>query len=84
MAGTKRKRVKFHNISLYFGIDVRQTGENGYGKGQEAGVKGTGSGSKRYLRWVFRAPCLPPHNSSILILVLHVRSYYYFLIRYFN
>ena len=53
VVGTGRKRVKFRNISLYFGIDIRQTGENGYGKGREAGVKGTGGGR-------FRPPCLPP------------------------
>ena len=37
VAGTGRKRVKLRNISLYFGIDIRQTGENGYGKAWEAG-----------------------------------------------
>ena len=47
VAGPWRKRVKFCNI-LYFRIDIRQTGENGYRKGWEAGVKGTGSRSKRY------------------------------------
>ena len=47
LAWTGRKRVKFCNISLYFGIDMRQRGENGYGKGWEAGVKGTESGRFR-------------------------------------
>ena len=42
---TGRKRVNFRNISLYFGIDQRQRGGNGYGKGRDAGVKGTGSRS---------------------------------------
>ena len=50
VAGTGRKRVKFCNISIYFGIDIRQRGGNGNGDGREAGVKGTGSGSTRYVR----------------------------------
>ena len=37
VAGTGRKRVKFCNISLCFRIDIRQTGENSYGKAWEAG-----------------------------------------------
>ncbi len=40
--------MKFRNISLYFAKDMEQTGEKSYGKEREAGVKGTGSGSKRY------------------------------------
>ena len=60
VAGTGRKRVKFHNISLYFGIDMRQRGEKGYGKGREAGVNGTGGG------W-FRPPC-PPLIKFIIIM----------------
>ena len=45
LVGPGKKRVKFLNISLHFGIDMRQIGENSYGKGQEAGEKGTGSRS---------------------------------------
>ncbi len=33
VARTGRKRVKFRNISLYFAMDMEQTGENSYGKG---------------------------------------------------
>ena len=38
---------------------MRQRGENGYGKGREAGEKGTGSGSKRSGGGRFRPPCPP-------------------------
>ena len=54
MAGTGRKRVKFRNVSLYFGIDIRQeertSTESGGGrekKVREAGVRGTGGGRFR-------------------------------------
>ncbi len=53
VAGTGRKRVKFHNISLYFAIDIGQREENHYGKWREAGVKGTVGGR-------FRPPAPPP------------------------
>ena len=60
MAGTGRKRVKFRNVSLYFGIDIRQeertSTERDGGrekKVREAGVQGTGGGR-------FRPPCPPP------------------------
>ena len=39
---------------------MRQRGENGYGKGREAGEKGTGSGSKRNRRREFQTPLFPP------------------------
>ena len=58
--GTGRKRVKFRKISLYFGIDMRQRGGNHYGKGREAGIKGMGSGRKRYGRRAVQTPCPPP------------------------
>ncbi len=60
VTGTRRKREKFHNISLYFPMVMEQTGENSYGKGRETGVKGTGSGSKRYGRKEFQTPLSPP------------------------
>ncbi len=60
VAGTERKQVKFRNISLYFAIDMEQTGEKSYGKGREAGVKGTGGGSKRYGRREVQTPLSPP------------------------
>ncbi len=52
--------MKFRNISLYFAIDMEQTGDKSYGKGREAGVKGTGSGSKRYGGREVQTP-LSPH-----------------------
>ena len=60
MAGTGRKRVKFRNVSLYFGKDIRQeertstesVGGGGEKKVREAGVQGTGGGR-------FRPPCPP-------------------------
>ena len=49
VAGTGRRRVKFHNISLYFGIDIRQRGKTAPERGRrrekklrEVGVKGSG------------------------------------------
>ena len=38
---------------------MRQRGETGYGKGREAGEKGTGSGSKRYGRREVQTPLSP-------------------------
>ena len=32
VAGTGRKRVKFCNILIHFRTDMREIGENGYGK----------------------------------------------------
>ncbi len=57
--------MKFRNISLYFAMDMEQTGENRYGKGREAGVKGTGSGSKRYGRREVQTPLSPPTNQDL-------------------
>ncbi len=66
VAGTGRKQVKFRNISLYFAIDMEQTGEKCYGKGWEAGVKGTGSGSKRYGRREVQTPSVPPPFETLV------------------
>ncbi len=66
VAGTGRKRVKFRNISLYFAIDMERTVENSYGKGWEAGVKGTEGGSKRYGRREVQTPLSPPLMISVL------------------
>ncbi len=60
MAGNGRKRVKFPNVSLYFAIDLGQRGGHHYGKGREAGLKGTGNGSKRYGRREVQTPLSPP------------------------
>ncbi len=60
VAGTGRKRVKFHNISLYSAIDMEQTRENSYEKGREAGVDDMGSGRKRYWRREVQTRLLPP------------------------
>ncbi len=52
--GTKRKRVKFCSLSLYFAMNMRKRGEllwKGVGGGEKGtGVKGMGGGR-------FRLPC---------------------------
>ena len=50
--GNGRKGEKFRNMAQQFTIEIEQRGANPYGRGWEAGVKGTGGGS-------FRPPCLP-------------------------
>ena len=45
-AGEERAcREQFCNTSLYFVVEMGQSGESHYGEGREAGVNGTGSGS---------------------------------------
>ena len=50
VTGTGRKQGKFCNISLYFGIHMRQEERTATEKGREAGEKGTEGGR-------FRPPC---------------------------
>ncbi len=58
--GTRRKRVKFCNISLYFATEMGQREGNHSGKGRDAGIKCTGSGSFRPL------PPPPPHAPPLI------------------
>ena len=63
VAGTGRNREKFHNTALHFTIEIEQRGRNPYGRGREAGVKGTGGGS-------FRPPSPPTVKVEDKVLVL--------------
>ena len=54
--GNREKLRKFRSSLLYFAIEVEQKGGNHYEKGREAGVKFTGSGSRRYGKREFHDP----------------------------
>ena len=43
-----------------------QRGGNHYGKGQETGVKVTGSRSRRYGKWDIQTPCSPPPPTFLI------------------
>ena len=51
---------------LHFATEMGQKGENCYKKGQEAGVKVTGSRSRRYGKWEFQTSLSLPTNQYIL------------------
>ena len=47
---------EIEKISQYFAKEMAQKGGNHYKKWQEVGVKGTGSGSRRYGKQEFQTP----------------------------
>ncbi len=74
-AGRERKQAKFHNISLYFAIDMGQRGKTGFGKGRELGVKNIGSKSIRHRKWEVQNPFSPSTmNNNYLDDAIHTHT----------